>query len=78
MRLPTRQLTLLATALLCAGLARAQSLLEMVEAARQHDATYLAALSQRDATVAKGDQSNLLPTVSVGASQNRNRSASDP
>lgn len=64
-----------AIASLCAGV-HAQSLSDLYNEARKYDATYLAARSQSEATTAKGEQSTLLPTISLGA--NVNRSIIDP
>jgi outer membrane protein len=65
----------LCASLLMAGLAQAQSLLELYEAAKANDAGYLGALSQKQATVAKADQSNLLPTVGLTASSTNNNTS---
>lgn len=70
-----RHLALLALAALCSS-AFAQNLSDLYNEARKYDATYLAARSQSEATIAKGEQSTLLPTVSLGA--NVNRSSIDP
>jgi outer membrane protein len=75
MRLALFAKTVLCASLLMAGLVQAQSLLDLYEAAKTHDAAYLAALSQKEATVAKADQSNLLPTVNLTASSTQNRTS---
>lgn len=64
-----RTLLALAASISCA--AHAQNLQDLYEAAKSYDATYLGARSQSDATIAKADQSNLLPTISLGASVSR-------
>ena len=59
--------------------AQAQSLVEVYEAARGFDATYLSARSQFDASVARADQAKagLLPQVGLGAGANwTNRNSS--
>jgi outer membrane protein len=60
-------------ALLCHN-ASAQNLSEMLNAAKAHDATYLAAKSSANATLARADQaqSALLPTVALTAGQSYN------
>ena len=52
-----------------AGLAQAQSLVELFNAAKSYDATYQSAKSQADATLAKGEQARagVLPSVGLGA-----------
>ena len=52
-----------------AGMAQAQSLVELFNAAKSYDATYQSAKSQADATLAKGEQARagILPTVGLGA-----------
>lgn len=52
-----------------AGMAQAQSLVELFDTARGYDATYQSAKSQAVATIARGDQSKagILPTVGLGA-----------
>jgi outer membrane protein len=71
-----------AAALVLLGLApgaQAQSLVEVYEAARGFDATYLSARSQFDASVARADQAKagLLPQVGLGAGANwTNRNSS--
>ncbi len=52
-----------------AGLAQAQSLVELFNAAKSYDATYQSAKSQADATLARGEQARagILPTVGLGA-----------
>ncbi|MEY5028278.1 MAG: outer membrane protein TolC precursor [Pseudomonadota bacterium] len=63
----------LALAWAVAGSAQAQSLLQMYEAAKGHDATYAAARAQAEATQAKADQAKaaLLPTVGASVSQTK-------
>ncbi|MFP8834295.1 TolC family outer membrane protein [Hydrogenophaga sp. XSHU_21] len=58
-----------------ASTAQAQSLLELFEAARSFDATYLAARSQYDASLAQAAQARagLLPEVGLGAAANWSR-----
>ena len=55
--------------------AQAQSLAELFEAARNYDATYLAARSQYDANLAQSAQARagLLPEVGLGAGANWSR-----
>ena len=54
----------------CAGLAQAQSLVDLFSAAKGYDATYQSAKSAAEATLAKGEQAKagVLPTVALGAS----------
>jgi outer membrane protein len=63
----------LAMALAFAGTAQAQSLLQIYEAAKSHDATYKAARAQYEASLAKADQakSALLPTAGLGYNVSR-------
>ncbi len=63
----------LAMALAFAGTAQAQSLLQIYEAAQGYDATYKAARSQFDATLARAAQakSALLPTAGMGYNVSR-------
>lgn len=61
------------------GTVQAQSLVELYEAARGFDATYLSARSQFDASVARAEQARagLLPQVGLGAGANwTNRNSS--
>jgi outer membrane protein len=60
---------LLAMAAGFTGVAQAQSLVELFNAAKDYDATYQSAKSQADATLAKGAQAKagILPTVGFGA-----------
>ncbi len=53
----------------CAGVAQAQSLVELFNAAKGYDASYQSAKSQADATLAHGEQARagILPTVGLGA-----------
>ncbi|MBL8335730.1 MAG: TolC family protein, partial [Rhodoferax sp.] len=53
--------------------ARAQSLLELYEAARSYDASYQSARSQYEATLARAEQSRAgtLPTVGLAGSMSR-------
>lgn len=62
----------LALAWAFAGSAQAQSLLQMYETAKGHDATYAAAKAQAEATQAKAAQAKaaLLPTVGAGYTRN--------
>ena len=73
------RLPLLCAALALAGSAQAQSLLELYEAARGYDATYLAARAQFDASQAQADQARagLLPQVGLGAAANASRRDSE-
>ena len=73
------RLPLLCAALALAGSAQAQSLLELFDAARGHDATYLAARAQHDASQAQADQARagLLPQVGLGAAASSSRRDSD-
>lgn len=63
----------LALAWAVAGSAQAQSLLQMYETAKGHDATYAAAKAQAEATQAKAAQAkaSLLPTVGAGYTQSK-------
>lgn len=63
----------LAMTLAFAGTAQAQSLLQIYEAAKSHDATYKAARAQYEASLAKADQakSALLPTAGLGYNVSR-------
>ncbi len=63
----------LALAWALAGSAQAQSLLQMYEAAKGHDATYAAARAQAEATQAKAAQAKaaLLPTVGAGYTRSK-------
>jgi outer membrane protein len=67
--------TALAATLLSATPVRAQSLLEVYDAARQFDATYLAARSQAEATKTRATQAmaSVLPTVNLGIGVNQTR-----
>jgi outer membrane protein len=73
------RLPLLCAALALAGSAQAQSLLELYDAARGYDATYLAARAQFDASQAQADQARagLLPQVGLGAAANASRRDSE-
>ena len=64
---------LLAIALATASSAQAQNLLQIYETAKGHDATYAAAKSQAQATMAKAAQakSALLPTIGASLSQTK-------
>jgi outer membrane protein len=57
----------------CAGVAQAQSLVELFTAAKSFDATYQSAKSQALATLAKGEQARagILPTVALVAGANQ-------
>jgi outer membrane protein len=66
----SQKFSLITLAFACA-LAQAQGLSDLYNEARKHDAGYLAARAQSEATVAKADQSNLLPTVSLAAVTSR-------
>ncbi|RPE72741.1 outer membrane protein [Tibeticola sediminis] len=70
---PIRLAAVAVCALMAAAPLRAQSLLDVYEAARGYDASYQAALAQRDATLARAEQARaaILPTVGVGASASR-------
>lgn len=69
----------LALAWAFAGSAQAQSLLQMYETAKGHDATYAAAKVQAEATQAKAAQAKaaLLPTVGAGYTQSKVNSERD-
>lgn len=69
----------LALAWAVAGSAQAQSLLQMYEAAKGHDATYAAARAQAEATKAKAAQAKaaLLPTIGAGYTQSKVNSEKD-
>ena len=73
------RLPLMCAALALAGSAQAQSLLELYDAARGYDATYLAARAQFDASQAQADQARagLLPQVGLGAAANASRRDSE-
>jgi outer membrane protein len=60
-------------ALGAASSAQAQSLLEVFQAARDHDANYLSAVANAKATSAKGDQdwAGVLPQISFRATENK-------
>lgn len=72
-RLFPRAALALAVATLFAPVAQAQSLLDLYQAARGHDATYQAARSQYEAGLRRADQAKaaLLPTVTLNAGVNR-------
>lgn len=57
--------------------ARAQSLFELYEAARGHDAQYLAARAQADSVVYKAEQAHALRRPSVGATLGASRQTAD-
>ncbi len=61
-----------------AGVAQAQSLVELFNAAKTYDATYQSAKSQADATLAKGAQARagVLPTVGLDAGINQSNTDS--
>jgi len=63
-----------------AGHAQAQSLVDLYNAARSYDATYQAARSQFDATLAKGAQGKamLLPTVGLGVNASNTNQENQP
>ncbi len=65
----------LTVTLLSAGHAHAQNLLEVYDAARQFDATYLAARSQAEATRTRATQAmaSVLPSVNLGIGVNQTR-----
>jgi len=71
-------LTLAITTLLALPV-QAQSLVELYQSAKAYDASYLAAKSQFDATLAKGEQAKagLLPSVNLSSAVNRTHVASD-
>jgi outer membrane protein len=74
MKLPSRLLPLVALlGVVTAVPVRAQSLVELFDAARAYDATYQSAKSQYDATVARADQSRAgtLPSVGLGMAMSR-------
>jgi outer membrane protein len=64
---------LLAAVLATVGSAQAQNLLQIYETAKGHDATYAAAKSQAQATLAKAAQAKaaLLPTIGASLSQTK-------
>ena len=74
---PTRHLSLLPLLVALgtgfAGVAQAQSLVELFNAAKGYDASYQSAKSQAEATLAKGEQARagVLPTVGLGAGVNQ-------
>lgn len=63
-----------------AGASQAQSLVDIYEMARGHDASYLAARAQYEASLAKADQgkSALLPTVGLSAAATRSQRTQNP
>src|SRR4051812_35500822 len=69
-----------AIALAFAGAARAESLVELYEAARAYDATWQSAKSQYDASVARAEQARagILPQVSLSGGASRNAISVDP
>jgi len=69
----------LALAWAVAGSAQAQSLLQMYETAKGHDATYAAAKAQAEATQAKAAQAKaaLLPTVGAGYTRSKTEIEAD-
>lgn len=71
-------LTLAITTLLALPV-QAQSLVELYQSAKVYDASYQAAKSQFDATLAKGEQAKagLLPSVNLGSAINRSSVSSD-
>lgn len=77
----TRLLTLpLALGAAFAAPAQAESLLELYEAARAHDAGWQSAKAQYDANVARADQAKaaILPTAGLSAGVTRNRQENVP
>ncbi len=74
--IPSRRLPLaLLLSLSFAGASQAQSLVDIYEMAKSHDAGYLAARAQYEANLAKADQGKaaLLPTVGLSAEASRNQ-----
>ena len=74
--IPSRRLPLaLLLSLSFAGASQAQSLVDIYEMAKSHDAGYLAARAQYEANLAKADQGKaaLLPTVGLSAGATRNQ-----
>ncbi len=69
----------LALAWAFAGSAQAQSLLQMYETAKGHDATYAAAKAQAEATQAKAAQAKaaLLPTIGAGYTRSKTEIEAD-
>lgn len=69
----------LALAWAVAGSAQAQSLLQMYETAKGHDATYAAAKAQAEATQAKAAQAKaaLLPTIGAGYTRSKTEIEAD-
>jgi outer membrane protein len=78
-RLFPRATLALAVAALFAPLAQAQSLLDLYQAARNHDATYQAARAEREAGLQRADQAKaaVLPTVTLNAGVNRTDQEAD-
>lgn len=68
----------LGLAMLAAGQASAQSLLEVYEAARSYDATYLAARALAESATYKAAQSDALRLPSVGLAAGATRTELDP
>jgi outer membrane protein len=79
---PARRLILqplaLAAGLLLAGLAQAQSLQELYDAARAYDATYLATKASADAAAARAAQAEALIKPSFGLSASGTQARNDP
>jgi outer membrane protein len=69
---------LVAALALSTGLAQAQSLQELYDAARAYDATYLAARAQADSAQYKFAQSEALNRPTLGLGVSSTRTASDP
>lgn len=79
MRVKASALALASTLVAWSPMAQAESLLSLFEAARSHDATFLAAQAQAEAARFKAEQAKALlrPSVGLQASMNRNRVRSD-
>ena len=67
-----------AAALLLAGVAQAQSLQELYDAARGYDATYLASKASADAAAARAAQAEALLKPSLGLSASATQARQDP
>src|SRR5437868_2896106 len=74
-RQPVLPLLAIASALLLAAPARAQSLVSLYESARAFDASYQSAKLQYDASLARADQAKagILPSAGLAAGVSRNR-----
>jgi outer membrane protein len=72
-----RAIAALATSAMASGSAQADNLLELLEAAKLYDASYLAAAAQADSEYSKADQAKALVRPSVGLQSTLTRSDFD-